>query len=234
MKKFHAKTNNLKFFVIVAILILCSAKSCNNVQVSKFVSNDQKGYLEVKKDNNLRKIFTEYQQNYKAIVVFDELNNPELLKMSFTDSLKQPNVWTIEFRQKKGVPSLGKGLVENAYIKRLNSSDAAFNDWKERFSSFPVADPSLTRNFVIGTAPGSFGAINIIEGDRIVYRIKDQVCRCQNGGTSPSCGNANLKCALDNLCAAADCYESNNWTDECKRNLDVASECLRKAEQQQN
>lgn len=209
----------------------CSGGRKDNI--SKFISNDTRAYIEIKEENKLQKIYTEYNERYTGILVFNESNNLEIIKIAFADNSKNQNVWTIELRQQKDSSPPGKKLVEKDYIETLNSSAPEFQNWKQRFSSFPTTEPSLTQNFVgVAKAPNdTSGGTKIVDGEAIALRIKDSFCFCRNFAGTPAiagsfCTNSALRCAADNLCDVWECVESGEWTGSCSASLEQAKVCL--------
>lgn len=196
-------------------------------KVLMFISDRSRAYLEVKEENKLRKIFTEQTPRYMAMLVFNESNNPEILKLSFTDNLRKQNVWTIEFRAQKAVSPLGKKLAQQDFIATLSSNDPGFKDWKRKFSSFPSAEPARGSHFIIvNTSNTKSPGTAITDGKIVTLKMKDWVCACKNGTIAGPCMISNLRCALDNLCNVWGCIEEGTWNPDCQSSLNQAKACL--------
>jgi len=192
--------------------------------VSKFISSGEQACLEVTVDGILQKIYTEHNADYKALLVFGERDNPELLQFSFRDSSKRIVTHILEYRTEKDRVPPGRKVADNEFIQSLRSDADGFRDWQARFSSFPEKP---TGSAVLTDA--SFGnptGITIVDGDRIVFRIRDWLCFCQRGGIAAHCFNSVLRCAFDNLCAAWGCIEAGEWSAECHDSLERAKACL--------
>lgn len=196
-------------------------------KVLTFISDRSRAYLEVKEENKLRKLFTEQHPRYMVMLVFNESNNPEILKLSFTDNLRKQNVWTIEFREQKTGSLPGKKLAQADFIATLNSDVPGFKDWKKRFSSFPSAESARNSHFIVVNASNTKSAGTIITDGKIVtLKMKDWVCACKNGTIAGPCMISNLRCALDNLCAVWGCIEEGKWNPDCQSSLNQAKACL--------
>jgi hypothetical protein len=193
-------------------------------EVSKFISSERQAYLEVKADDGLHKIYTEHRGEYKAMFVFGERDNPELIELSFLDAGKRITTYILEFRTEKDRVSLGLQFADHELIRSLKSDAKGFEDWRDRFSTFP---DRVTGSAVL-TDP-SFAdptGVRILDGDTIVFRASDYFCFCRNGGLAAACIISALRCAMDNLCTVWECIESGEWSPSCHDALEEAKACL--------
>lgn len=200
---------------ICAMVLLCFPALGQDTPptVSKFLSSGNQAYLEVTVDGTVQKIYTEHRADYQALFVLGEQENPELLKFSFVDSSKRIVTRVYEFRSEKDQVPPGSAFGANELVKSLQSDEKGFADWQTRFASFPeeVTESAVITDASLADPMG----IRILEGDGIVFRMKDWLCFCKNGGFSMACADKVLLCVLDSLCVIWDCVETGEWTSEC-------------------
>ena len=193
-------------------------------EVSKFISSGEQAYLEVMVDRSPHKIYTEHHADYKAMFIFGEKDNPELLEVSFLDSSKTITTFIVEFRTEKDRVSPGLPVADNELIKSLKSDAKGFEDWQDRFSSFPV-EPT-DRGALTDASFADPSGIKIVDGNEIIFRASNYFCYCRNGGLSAACIISTLRCAMDNLCTVWRCIEAGEWSPECHDALEAAKACL--------
>lgn len=195
------------------------------VVVSKFISSKNQAYLEISVDGRLQRVYTEFQGDYKALVVLGEKSNPELVEFSFLDSSKRIATYLLEFRTEKGQISPGRRIADSAFLQSLKSDAPGFQDWQKRFSSFPEK-PTSSGVFTDASFADPV-SIDVLTGGGITYRwMRDWLCHCREGRVSGLCFPSAVRCVFDNLCTVWDCIESGSWTAECETALQQAQACM--------
>jgi hypothetical protein len=218
--------------VVLTLLAVCLPVLIHGSPVvTQFVASGHQAYLEIALDDGrVQQIYTESRGDYKALMVFGEKSNPELLKYAFSDASKKIVTSVYELRTDKDVPSPGRDVATNEFIKSLKSDEKGFADWQARFASFPE-EPTSQK---YAADPGFADPIDTVivdGGGGIVFRIKDWLCHCREGRISSLCIISATRCALDNLCTVWDCVEAEYWTPECYTARDQAEACLGELEQ---
>ncbi|MEO8035219.1 MAG: hypothetical protein ABI837_12360 [Acidobacteriota bacterium] len=193
--------------------------------ISKFVASGRQAYLEVAVDGGLHKIYCEHNGDYKALFVFGERDNPELLQFSYSDSARTIATVILEFRTEKGQVSPGLRVAGNTFIRSLKSDAAGFQEWQARFSSFP--DKATWSAAVTDASFGNPTGIKIVDGDQIVFRPTDFFCQCDVYASPCSSGSYSdiVICLFQNLCTAWKCIEAGSWTPDCDKALEAAKNC---------
>jgi|GEM_PF-3841219 len=211
-------------WILIGLCLPVLARAATS-EVSKFIASEERAYLEMTVDRAPHKIYTEYHGDYKAMFVFGEWDNPELLKVSYVDSSKTITTFILEFRTEKGRVSPGLQVADNAFIQSLKSDAKGFDDWQKRFSSFPLE--ATDHRLLTDPAFADPGPLKLVDGDEIVFRASDMFCVCNRYGAAVTyCKDPNVQCAYNGLCKAWQCIEAGEWGPECQDALDEAKQCL--------
>ena len=106
----------------------------------KFISSGEKAYAEVTLDRGVHKLYTEWHGDFKALMVFGERNNPELLKISFIDASKTIVTFKIAFRTDEKTASPGS-RIDNEFVQSLSSDADGLRSGRRGSPRFPRSRP---------------------------------------------------------------------------------------------
>jgi hypothetical protein len=209
------------------LFFLLSVSGCQTAHVEKFTVSGKHTYFQVQDGQKVQKVYTEIQPNRMVVVVLDEANQPQLIRLSFADNAGRRNTLLMEFSQTGKAISAGKNFSEEKFLRSLTAANGKFEEWKKKYLSFPSSDPKYTKRYVIPEKLGdNRDDIVFADRERIKLRFRDFFCGCKDGKIWGECFVSALRCALDNLCELSDCVETGEWTPECSSNLEKAKLCL--------
>jgi hypothetical protein len=202
--------------------------SCTERKVSQFVADGNKHYVEIVSGKKVQKIVTEMNERYQAVVIFDEYNVPQWLKVSFTDSAKQQTGFVWEFRKEKNGTSDAADLIDRNKIDALENDNAQFAAWRKQYLDYITVNSStgMGRYVFVDSSNGKPSGIDLVNGTAVRFNIKNYFCSCKRGYALAHCMISATRCALDNLCKVWDCVEAGEWSPECSQSLDQAKVCL--------
>ena len=209
-----------------------SCVGCERKKVINFATTEGRTYFELRSEGKTHRVYTEAKSNFSGIFVIDELDNLEVLKLSFPDSSKKQNSLIVELRSQRDITSLGRRIIDKDFINSIKGGSTQFENWKAQYLALPETDGQSTKSYVIfaSVTDKNPEKIKFVEGATVVFRLKDYFCGCKNGRLYTACFVSTLRCAMDNLCALWDCVEQGIWTDSCQDNYEKAKACLAHAE----
>lgn len=224
--KMNTKTlcSNTSFRLVLSLLI-STCWGCQKTHVKNFTGSDKRTYFELHDGKKFQNIYTEIQSNRMALIVMDEANKPQLIKVSFPDGAGESNTILLEFTENRDTPSAGKKFLKESFIRELTAADGRFEQWKKGILSFPTSDPKFTMSYVIaGKIGDEWSGIVFTDCNTVASRIKDYYCTCR---VSPgACANSGLRCAMNALCDLwENCVDTGDWGPTCNASLAQLKVC---------